>query len=732
MEDLVNCVKSDDKFNMKKRAAYALNLCLVSISQIIDYADLMILEQEYEGILNNLNLENFPKDEALLSVLNKILDTVNFFRIQEGEKKLIEKEYQRKMKDAIWSAVPNIGMIAVGGNPLSIGISLATQVGMGYMNYRKQIAGLKLENERKEWELYASALEQFHGLRRELFDTAWKLADEYDFPDSYRLTERQITKYNDILMDTNLFRRLERLESIQDNFEAYPQFWYYAGHCAALISVQTDDSEIKEGYSNKAKGYFDKYFSVNGEPLLRNDEINSSCALEYIEQLDPINDKVLIESLINRAMLSAGDKNDLLQLCAMAYLRIGNYEKGAKLLRALIGESYNEKINSQLLSRIYACKYSETKNIEYKAAYYSLRNIVSNEKQLYPFDLNEANYLASRIRNIKLDYASLFEDSVSVFEKYFSDIKHLNYSDDIDEKIDIFLAELFDFFSDIPTGDFIGFKDIVIYKFKEFRKEKIFDLANISFNYVIDDAITGLIKEIIQSLNEISGSTENYMKELSEYEDNIFEMKRRLNNLFNGNETDIAEKLLKYGGKARSIVHSFIDEDIQKYNKHQELKEIAKKYKDKIIKVKDNGKSDYCFYCVGENDFNSFIRKYSIDLEELTVFAVLDDKTIKNTDAVFTNKGIIINPINKSNKKALHVIGSGAALIKQDVSISMSDEIIPYDDIKFDKDIHIRNKTWSGKNIDVNEFLHFISEIKNHLVVTGDELGNKIFELFVK
>ena len=38
----------------KKRAAYALNMCTVSVSQIVDYNDLNVLEQEYEAILNNL------------------------------------------------------------------------------------------------------------------------------------------------------------------------------------------------------------------------------------------------------------------------------------------------------------------------------------------------------------------------------------------------------------------------------------------------------------------------------------------------------------------------------------------------------------------------------------------------------------------------------------------------------------------------------------------------------
>ena len=152
----------------KLMAAYALNLCTVSVSQIVDYSDLVILEQEYEAILNNLNLENFPKDEALLDILKQILDTVTFFRIQEGDKKFIDREYQQKMKNAIWSAVPNFGVIIAGGmgNPWAMGAALASQVGIGYMNYRKEKANNQLEYEKQKWQLQRSAIEQFNALRR--------------------------------------------------------------------------------------------------------------------------------------------------------------------------------------------------------------------------------------------------------------------------------------------------------------------------------------------------------------------------------------------------------------------------------------------------------------------------------------------------------------------------------------------------------------------------------------
>ena len=46
--------------NEKVKTAFALNLCTVSISQIIEYNDIVILEQEYDTILNNLNIEKMP------------------------------------------------------------------------------------------------------------------------------------------------------------------------------------------------------------------------------------------------------------------------------------------------------------------------------------------------------------------------------------------------------------------------------------------------------------------------------------------------------------------------------------------------------------------------------------------------------------------------------------------------------------------------------------------------
>lgn len=350
------------------KAAYALNLCTVSVSQIVDYKDLNVLEQEYELILNNLNLHNMPKDQALLHILRQILDTVTFFRIYEGDKMMLEKKYQQKIKNAIWNAIPSFALVAF-GDPYTFAMSMIASVGMGYMNYRKEKANTLTEREEQEWTLQRSAIEQFNALRRELFDTAWRLSDSYEFDDKYRLTESQISQYNSILMDSIPLRKYERLNSIKDNFEAYPPFWYYLANAAMdVVNVYKNETAFGDNisainkYTQLAEQNYQKYLDKDID-LLRNNYIRSACDLEYaallLDSLPRIeeNEKKLrlckINYLIDDAIKNCGSKLDILQIASIYYLKINKAEEATKHLRKLVIENYNTKTNSQLLSFIY-------------------------------------------------------------------------------------------------------------------------------------------------------------------------------------------------------------------------------------------------------------------------------------------------------------------------------------------------------------------------------------------
>lgn len=344
--------------NEKMKAAYALNLWTVSISQIIEYNDINIARQEYETIMENLNLENMPKDETLLDVIKEILDEVTYLLMEAGDRLLIEKEYRHQIKNAIWSAVPNMWVLFNASNIKTICISLATQVGIGYMNYRRNKAEYSLAYEKSEWQLQRNRIEHLNGLQKQLFETAWRLADAYEFPDEYRLTPKQISDYNKSLMETNPVKRYNCLDAMKPAFTAYPAFWYQIGSTANSIyrsSLYASDKEIQDVYRSYAIECFEKYYQLNKFNLLKHDVLTSSWALEYLELLDlnQSNDPARARELIQIAEKYSGNALDILELCAFAYLRIKDLDNAIRLFLFLVNEDYNAAINTQILSGLY-------------------------------------------------------------------------------------------------------------------------------------------------------------------------------------------------------------------------------------------------------------------------------------------------------------------------------------------------------------------------------------------
>ena len=371
----------------KKAAAYALNMWTVSVSQIIEYNDVNIMEQEYDTIMNNLNLEKMPKDEALLDVIKEIMDEITNLKMDNGDRKIVDMEYQNHIKNAIWTAVPSIGAIFATSNPVAMGLTLATQVGIGYMNYRRNRAEYQIGYEKSKWEIQRNRMQHLNGLQKQLFETAWRMADTHEFQDTYRLTARQIKEYTQALMEENPFKRYKALEAMQDNFEAYPPFWYQIGSTANSIYRSKQDEDILSLYKIKALKCFEKYDELSKTEnfeLLRNDIITSSWALEYLELLDYNKDYQpdTAFKLIRKAEKHSGNALDVLELCAFAYLKIADYKNAIRLFEILVNKDYNVSINLQLLSGLYIREMRESDQeriIEARVGYKQLPSIVGEE-----------------------------------------------------------------------------------------------------------------------------------------------------------------------------------------------------------------------------------------------------------------------------------------------------------------------------------------------------------------
>ena len=423
---------SVNPFERKKlKAACALNMCMVSLSQIVDYQNLEILKMEYDSILNNLNLENVVKDESLLKALQAIMDACHFYILHARDKEILKKKQQARLKGALGNALGGGNVIAIfgSGNPWAIAAGAAAMVGVAAVNYKSQRDKAKLENEIDEWQLERSALEQLHNLRRTLFETAWHFAEKYNYPDSYRLTEKQISVFNDIVRNPDPQTRYESLWLIRENFKAYPMFWYYLGRAALEtsdafrpdakegarkreIAYGEGDSMLQEAYRKKAIDAYETFKKCHlGNELMREDVVAASAYLDHAQLCDsttPIGLQQILDDT-NCAHRLAPMDEEVAQACAFRYLQLFEAsgllkelrgDDGRRLvsdeditsistnavecLRFLLDRDFNPEVNGRALSRLY-------KLTDNKSEYLVVKSMVSRRcplvyQRLFPWD----------------------------------------------------------------------------------------------------------------------------------------------------------------------------------------------------------------------------------------------------------------------------------------------------------------------------------------------------------
>ena len=695
----------------KKKAAYALNLCLVSISQIIDYSDLYILEQEYEGILNNLNLEHMPKDEALLDILRQILDTITFFRIQEGDKQFIEKEYQDKMKTAIWSAVPSCGAILACSDPAAMLLTLVTQVGTGYMNYRKEKAAAGQEKEKAEWELHKAAIEQFNGLRRELFTTAWKLADSYGFPDKWRLTESQITQYNQILQDPKLSRKLARLEDVENKFQAYPQFWYFKGNTALNLSKEDSQTVFTDALDIARKSY-EQYFAINtiDNELLRTDPICAACALEYVSLLGDHEKELKIE-YIKRAIDCAGTHFDILQMCAMAYLDIGEVEAAARILKMLVCEGYNESVNAQLLSSLYIAEHIKQNGPTPYEKQYAQLTTLTNEKYLiaWPQDNESADKQYQRFVNDSR--TKLLEEYSKFLYGYYTDKSDLfikTFANGTTEEMFVqFVKQIEQDLNSIPYAGINEdqFGRLMIKhqaEFEKFIKGKI-DATSKTF----DD----FFKEVIWAAADNISCAKLYT--MSQISNTDIQLTTAMSQYFRGKaEEHEAEPKPEYTLASLCRTNPNVSANFIKIKEKVRSLNLVKKTKHTALLV------------AGEMEYYRYISDHGLSV--LNVVAIINDKTFRDRDLLITEKGLLIHQGQSKASKTAKAIGGwaiggvlgGFVAYGAGELVQLFKEEVPYANIQF-RDGKVIKPSYSNEAIDMEQLITLIrycqGEFKNEI-----------------
>ncbi len=218
----------------------SLNQIAVSLTHIMTYNDKVVLDQEYNTIINNLNLSKIP-DADIITLLQELMDLLVSSKISDHERDYLlysyDKNVQNELKERVRARIFETDILA---NPYTTLLNAFLSTGSFYFNYRAQMNAYKKEKEEGLWAIEAKTMQALNTFFKKLLKYSWDLMRRYNFPDEWRLDEKQITDYTAILKESDAALRYRKLERIEDSFHKFPPYWYYRGNTAMELGKKEE------------------------------------------------------------------------------------------------------------------------------------------------------------------------------------------------------------------------------------------------------------------------------------------------------------------------------------------------------------------------------------------------------------------------------------------------------------------------------------------------------------
>lgn len=298
-----------------------LNLIAVSLTHIMTYNDKVILDQEYNTIINNLNLSNIP-DADIITLLQELMDLLTTSKINDRDREYLlsrfDKNVQTELKNRVKSRIFDTDIVI---NPYTTILTAVLSTGSFYFNYRSQMDAYAKEKEEGKWAIEVKTMQGLNNFYKKLLKYSWELMRRYNLPDKWRLDEKQLSDYTNILKEPDLAKRYRKLERIESSFQKFPPYWYYRGQSAQEI-----------GNNKEALRCFNQFQQIH-QGILRKDPYAASVAMCKTMLIMEHADINTLKSDLE-LILSNSDDDDWgnILFAALQYGRAGDADTAGKLI----------------------------------------------------------------------------------------------------------------------------------------------------------------------------------------------------------------------------------------------------------------------------------------------------------------------------------------------------------------------------------------------------------------
>ena len=322
----------------------ALNMAIASIHRIISSEDRLVLDREYDSIINNLRIGELNSDSELMKLYQKILKVIQNGRLRDEKRKKIESEcYVQKHKSIKEILVENI-ITNFKINPVMWVEKLAVSSAAEYFTQRKKSDERSQNNDDEQAGLKHDELKEYGELQCELVDSL-RLLRQYNLPDDYRLTSKALDNFSAAMNESDPSKRNRMLKYLEDDFAMYPPYWFHRA-----------EASMKAGNHEAAEEYFGKFMEV-WRPVLRKDPYMAEVMKYKIEGLIRKGANYSnVEEILH--CLSVMRKNTELEdwgnnlFAAMVYITLGRKDEAEECVMCNIDFKTETEMSSKLLERI--------------------------------------------------------------------------------------------------------------------------------------------------------------------------------------------------------------------------------------------------------------------------------------------------------------------------------------------------------------------------------------------
>ncbi len=324
--------------------AMLLNNLNYSVAVIRHYENKIILEQEYDNIINKIDKSKL-KDNNTVAVYSALLDTLTNLKLQENKKLFIKQLAEKEKSETLYkslsgtavSATASLYQLGKGAAKHDIGSILGGVTSFVYtgvsvfFNYRDTVNFVENNYSKEMFEIDQATLGIIDNIRRLLFEKSTELINKYNIPKQYDIQETPMDWLVATLDSNDADAKVRLLEDKKETYRIFTPFWYELG-----AAYQ------KTGNINKAKECYAEFERQKSKySIIDNDSYYTELAKNMIQIAKDEKDTKTIRkylSIIEKDKTVANQADNRL-FVAGVYLSLGDFEKAQEPLKLMMSET---------------------------------------------------------------------------------------------------------------------------------------------------------------------------------------------------------------------------------------------------------------------------------------------------------------------------------------------------------------------------------------------------------